>query len=156
MLDTHNTSWIVVEHFLKRFKVRSTKSQKAIFWANSLYFCSLGSTKSAILEQKVAFEDFIELYSNHFRTVSIQLREMLWVSNMLSKIQKIQRKQNWVYATNKKILDTKKRRSSTFSQLILTPDSIRWDWNHDVVGVSTMKKYYFFAFWYLKFNLLFA
>ena len=53
----------------------------------------MSATKSAILEQKIAFEDFIELYSNHFRTVSIQLREMLWVSNMLSKIQRIQSKQ---------------------------------------------------------------
>ena len=93
MLDTHNIARTVIEHFLKRFEVSSAKSQKVIFRADSLYFFSLSATKSAISEQKIAFEDFIELYSNHFRTVSIQLREMLWVSNMLSKIQRIQSKQ---------------------------------------------------------------
>ena len=51
----------------------------------------------------------------------------------------------------KRISETKKRRNNTFSQLILTLHSIWWTWNHDVDGVSTVKNYYFFAFWSLNF-----
>ena len=106
-----------------------------------MYFCSLSATKSAISEQKIAFEDFIDLYSTHSRTVSIPLREILLVSIMVSRIQKKKYKAIKFESMQptKRILDTKKRRSCTFSQLILTPDSVRWDSKHDVEGVSTMK-----------------
>ena len=77
----------------KAIQSEINKISKSNFFERIHCIFALWVLQSAVLEQKVAFEDFIELYSNHPGIFSIPLRQMLWVSNMLSKIQRIQSKQ---------------------------------------------------------------
>ena len=77
----------------KAIQSEINKISKSNFFERIHCIFALWVLQSAVLEQKIAFEDFIELYSNHPRTVSIPLCEILWVSNMLSRIQRTQSKQ---------------------------------------------------------------
>ena len=77
----------------KAIQSEINKISKSNFFERIHCIFALWVLQSAVLEQKVAFEDFIELYSNYPGIFSIPLRQMLWVSNMLSKIQRIQSKQ---------------------------------------------------------------
>ena len=61
-------------------------SKSNFLWANSHCFCSKGTTKLPILQQKMTFLDFIELTSNGFRNLSVPFQDMLWVFSMLSGI----------------------------------------------------------------------
>ena len=155
MLDTHNISRTVIDHFLNRFEDSSAKSQKVSFYSKFIVFLLSECYKIFNITAKkvllkitlnsiqIALEKFLYHFVRYcgYLTCCLGCKEYL-ACNFESM------------TPTKRNLGNKSRTGSSFSQLRLILYNLFNTTKFHLEWVSIVKNYYLWAFCSLKFFLL--